>query len=537
LTPSERTAIADYLDQGGNLWLTGQQIARMLDVADSAFMHDYLHATYAGPYYDYIARGLDGDVVGDQTGFVLGGAGGAANQQEKDLLVPVNGAVPAFSEDANPANITGIRYDGAYKVLFLGWGVEGIGDDIAYLFDADAKAVLIDRAVNWLVYNSVLSGISLQPLVVNPGQDQTHLMDTVIDIYWSFNNPQGDPQDSCEIQVGSDPDWTTAEYWSVAPTGTADTTVHYGGPTSIPGNTYFWRVRVFTSGEWSGWSHSSWHMNAAPAAPNLSSPIADEIALQNGPILTTAHAADPEGDVCLYDFEVYDDSVYTTMLASTADVAQGGSSTSWTVDVQLTEQGRAWWRSRASDGLLEGPWSSVASFYIDGINETPLAPDLDSPADSAALFATDLDLTWSGATDPDLVDSLLYRVDVDTQSSFATATVYDSVVTETLFAAGVLSPAQRYFWRVTVFDKGDLSVTSVVYTFINLLAGDVTSDGSVSSADIVGLVNVVFKGAPPPDPASVADVDASCTVTSADIIYIVNYVFKSGPSPQIGCAP
>jgi immune inhibitor A len=536
LTASERTAMANYLDSGGHLWLTGQQIARRLDVVDSAFMHNYLHATYAGPFNDFIARGLDGDVVGDQTSYVLGGAGGAANQQEKDLLVPKNGAVPAFSEEVNAANIAGIRYDGAYKLLFLGWGVEGIGDDIAYLFDADAKAVLIDRAVNWLVYNSVFTGISLQPLAVNPGQDQTHLMDTAIDMYWSFNNPLSDPQDSVEIQVGSNADWAVAEYMSVAPTATADTTMHYVGPTPVSGNTYFWRVRVFTSGEWSGWSNSSWHMNAAPAAPNLSSPVANNIATQNGPLLTTAKAADAENDICVYDFQVYDDSLFTTLLASATDVPGGGSLISWTVDVQLTEQGRAWWRARASDGLLEGPWSSAASFYVDGINEAPTAPALDSPSDSAGLFSSDLDLAWSGATDPDLIDALLYQVDVDTQANFATATTYDSLASETLFAAGVLSPAQRYYWRVTVFDKGSLDATSVVYTFINLLAGDVNGDATVSSADIVTLVNLVFKGAPPPDPPAVADVDASCAITSADIIYMVNYVFKSGPTPQIGCA-
>ena len=44
LTPSERAAIAAYLDQGGSLLLTGQQIAYMLDAVDSVFMNDYLHA-------------------------------------------------------------------------------------------------------------------------------------------------------------------------------------------------------------------------------------------------------------------------------------------------------------------------------------------------------------------------------------------------------------------------------------------------------------------------------------------------------------
>ena len=248
LTPSERTAIAAYLDQGGSLFLTGQQIAYMLDAADSAFMNDYLHAAYGGPATDFIAEGIPGDVVGDQTKYVLGGGGSAGNQLVKDKLVAVNGAVPAFEEDNNPGQITGVRYDGDYKVLFLGWGVEGIGDDIAYQFDAQTKAVLIERALDWMLYNAVFSGVTLQPLLVNPGQDATRLMDTAIDLYWNFVHPQGEPQDSVEVQVGSDDDWSTAEYWSYGPVAGGDTTVHYAGPTAQSGNTYHWRVRVFAGG-------------------------------------------------------------------------------------------------------------------------------------------------------------------------------------------------------------------------------------------------------------------------------------------------
>lgn len=63
-------------------------------------------------------------------------------------------------------------------------------------------------------------------------------------------------------------------------------------------------------------------------------------------------------------------------------------------------------------------------------------------------------------------------------------------------------------------------------------SGDINMNGTVTSADIIALVNYVFKGgaAPLPCPAA-GDVNCSGTVTSADIIALVNYVFKAGAPP------
>jgi len=64
------------------------------------------------------------------------------------------------------------------------------------------------------------------------------------------------------------------------------------------------------------------------------------------------------------------------------------------------------------------------------------------------------------------------------------------------------------------------------------LDGDVNDNGSVTSADVIALVNYVFKGGDEPLPC-VANGDVNCngSVTSADIIYEVNYVFKGGDPP------
>lgn len=67
--------------------------------------------------------------------------------------------------------------------------------------------------------------------------------------------------------------------------------------------------------------------------------------------------------------------------------------------------------------------------------------------------------------------------------------------------------------------------------------GDLQENGDVSSADIILLVNYVFKGADTPAPcAATGDVDCSGVVTSSDVIKLVNYVFKGGARPCNVCA-
>lgn len=62
--------------------------------------------------------------------------------------------------------------------------------------------------------------------------------------------------------------------------------------------------------------------------------------------------------------------------------------------------------------------------------------------------------------------------------------------------------------------------------------GDVNQSGTITSADIIYLVNYVFKGGPAPLPSPIeGDVTCNGTVSSADIISLVNYVFKGGPPP------
>lgn len=77
----------------------------------------------------------------------------------------------------------------------------------------------------------------------------------------------------------------------------------------------------------------------------------------------------------------------------------------------------------------------------------------------------------------------------------------------------------------------DTSFTYNAQVFITV-RGDVNKDLKKNLADIIFLVNYIFKGKQAPDPKELGDVN--CTGGSpnlTDIVHMVNFVFKGGPPP------
>jgi bacillopeptidase F len=68
------------------------------------------------------------------------------------------------------------------------------------------------------------------------------------------------------------------------------------------------------------------------------------------------------------------------------------------------------------------------------------------------------------------------------------------------------------------------------------VAGDANGNGACETADVVYLINYLFKNGPPPDPMAAGDPNADCLVNSSDVLYLINFLFKNGPVPQYGCA-
>ena len=61
--------------------------------------------------------------------------------------------------------------------------------------------------------------------------------------------------------------------------------------------------------------------------------------------------------------------------------------------------------------------------------------------------------------------------------------------------------------------------------------GDANADEEVTIADVVYLVNYVFKSGPDPIPMETGDVDGDNLSQIQDAVYLVNYLFREGDPP------
>ncbi|UCD93984.1 MAG: M6 family metalloprotease domain-containing protein [Candidatus Zixiibacteriota bacterium] len=129
LQPADIAAMKQYLDNGGNLFLTGQWVAGELHDQDSAFLENYLHARKGSDGYFFEHAGVDGSPVGDGLKVRYESSTNQVYGYGQQIL-PVNGAIPAFKFTVYP-EYTGVSYSGEYKVVFFNFGYEAISSNFS----------------------------------------------------------------------------------------------------------------------------------------------------------------------------------------------------------------------------------------------------------------------------------------------------------------------------------------------------------------------------------------------------------------------
>ena len=121
-TPAEQSLVTQYLDGGGSLFVTGQDIGYDLadqgDAADRAFYADYLHAEFVSDTSDdQTLTGNSGDPIGDGLAITLGGGDGADNSTYPSVIDTETGAFRVLRY-SNP-KVGGIRYETGHKLVYV----------------------------------------------------------------------------------------------------------------------------------------------------------------------------------------------------------------------------------------------------------------------------------------------------------------------------------------------------------------------------------------------------------------------------------
>jgi hypothetical protein len=97
----------------------------------------------------------------------------------------------------------------------------------------------------------------------------------------------------------------------------------------------------------------------------------------------------------------------------------------------------------------------------------------------------------------------------------------------------------KWFWDGNARDvdstKMPLGARQTLYRLLEwkgYYRGDINYSYKLDVADVIYLVNYLFKGGPKPDPMlDQADVNNNGKVLVEDVIYMINYLFKGGPGP------
>ena len=127
LTATDRANLAQFLDNGGNLLISGQNIAQ--NISGESFLADYLHAQFVNPSTRKpFMVGIPGDPITQGDTMVAGGGGGANNGSSLDGIKPVNnGFGCAFYEDFGDTTVqAAVRYKNSYAVVFFSAPFEAI---------------------------------------------------------------------------------------------------------------------------------------------------------------------------------------------------------------------------------------------------------------------------------------------------------------------------------------------------------------------------------------------------------------------------
>jgi hypothetical protein len=153
LNPSDVAFMKDFMDHGGGLFLTGQDVAEHLSVFDSAFLTDYLNCSYGGnaegTQWEAVGQG-ETEIGGDSVHVVLVyESGGAGNQTSPDYLVPEDEAEVNFRYWAGQP--CGVEIDSDdYRAVLFSFGFESINDNYAHREGYGSRSLVAGRIIDYL---------------------------------------------------------------------------------------------------------------------------------------------------------------------------------------------------------------------------------------------------------------------------------------------------------------------------------------------------------------------------------------------------
>ena len=139
LTTTDITNLTAYLNGGGKLFITGQDIG--YDINTNAFYSSYLHASYVAD--DTNVTTLTGSDIMAGADITITGGDGASNQTYPSAIGLGSGAAGLYDYAGTAYTWGALRWEGAYRVVYFAFGFEGISA-------AATRATVMGNVLAWL---------------------------------------------------------------------------------------------------------------------------------------------------------------------------------------------------------------------------------------------------------------------------------------------------------------------------------------------------------------------------------------------------
>jgi hypothetical protein len=150
LTPQDETDLANFLDGGGNLFISGQNIGE--DIGANPFYANYLKASFImGNADDNVLSGVSGDEITDGINMVIQGGSGAGNADSEDKISPLPGADSIITY-TNAFGAGALKYDsGVFRVVYFAFPFEAIHGAGAFA----SRDTVMSKVLDWFCASGV----------------------------------------------------------------------------------------------------------------------------------------------------------------------------------------------------------------------------------------------------------------------------------------------------------------------------------------------------------------------------------------------
>jgi hypothetical protein len=305
--------------------------------------------------------------------------------------------------------------DGSLPILPV-----AIGEHVLLVSSAD------DRVKRLFLVDEVRPVV--HELAIVSDHDPTHLIQHNLQVAWKFFDLSGASQSHWQVQVAGKNNFSSQLVWDsgLKPASAGLRQAEYSGQTLQDGEHYFFRLRVQAGSNWSAWKTFmvrsdqpgySFRLNSLPDVPTILEPQPEEILASHRPALQIGEAVDREGDRVGVHMQIAEDEYFQTIVAESDP--ESLSEFKWQPEMDLRDNASLFARARFHDGFEWSGWSSVRPFFLNPIEQAPLAFDLYDPSGVSADVRPSF--TWAASSDLDPGSKLSYDLLLSGSGDFSSA--------------------------------------------------------------------------------------------------------------------